>query len=57
MSDATNLTRPIIEALYSEALLLADEVRAVFALGTKEPADGTPNVSFSVDTTSCTSRI
>ena len=40
MSDATNLTRPIIEALYSEALLLADEVRAVFALGTKEPADG-----------------
>lgn len=33
-----NLSRPIIEALYTEALLLADEVRAVFALGTREPA-------------------
>ncbi len=33
----TNLSRPIIEALYTEALLLADEVRAVFALGTREP--------------------
>ena len=40
MSDATNLTRPIIEMLYSEALLLADEVRAVFALGTKDPGEG-----------------
>ena len=36
-SRTTNLSRPIIEALYSEALLLADEVRAVFALGTREP--------------------
>jgi regulator of CtrA degradation len=40
MSRTTNLSRPIIEALYSEALLLADEVRAVFALGTRDPADG-----------------
>ena len=40
MSDATNLTRPIIEMLYSEALLLADEVRAVFALGAKDPGEG-----------------
>lgn len=40
MTHPTNLSRPIIEALYSEALLLADDVRAVFALGTKEPAMG-----------------
>ncbi|EAQ29116.1 probable transcriptional regulator, AraC family protein [Erythrobacter sp. NAP1] len=40
MSRTSNLSRPIIEALYSEALLLADEVRAVFALGTREPENG-----------------
>lgn len=36
MLRTTNLSRPIIESLYSEALLLADEVRAVFALGMGE---------------------
>ncbi len=40
MTRTTNLSRPIIEALYSEALVLADDVRAVFALGTKEPGMG-----------------
>lgn len=40
MTRTANLSRPIIEALYSEALLLADEVRAVFALGAKTPVDG-----------------
>ena len=40
MAETTSLSRPIIEALYSEALLLADEVRAVFALGARDPADG-----------------
>ncbi|MBD2842758.1 DUF1465 family protein [Erythrobacter rubeus] len=40
MARTSNLSRPIIEALYSEALVLADEVRAVFALGTREPATG-----------------
>ncbi|TRD10849.1 DUF1465 family protein [Erythrobacter insulae] len=40
MVPATNLSRPIIEALYSEALVLADDVRSVFALGTREPATG-----------------
>lgn len=40
MSRTTNLSRPIIEALYSEALILADDVRAVFALGTHEPLPG-----------------
>ena len=33
MARPSNLSRPIIESLYSEALLLADEVRATFALG------------------------
>lgn len=38
MARPSNLSRPIIESLYSEALLLADEVRAVFALGMGEVA-------------------
>lgn len=40
MTRTTNLSRPIIEALYTEALVLADDVRAVFALGTREPELG-----------------
>ncbi len=36
----TNLSRPIVEALYTEALVLADDVRAVFAAGTREPLAG-----------------
>ena len=40
MTHPTNLSRPIIEALYTEALVLADDVRAVFALGTREPSQG-----------------
>ncbi|WP_298301384.1 DUF1465 family protein [uncultured Erythrobacter sp.] len=40
MTHATNLSRPIVEALYTEALVLADEVRAVFARGTHEPEIG-----------------
>lgn len=40
MAKPTNLSRPIIEALYTEALVLADDVRAVFALGTQEPDIG-----------------
>jgi regulator of CtrA degradation len=39
MSRTTDLSRPIIEALYTEALVLADDVRAVFALGAREPLD------------------
>ncbi len=35
----TSLSQPIIEALYTEALVLADDVRAVFAQGTQ--AQGT----------------
>jgi regulator of CtrA degradation len=31
MARTSDLSRPIIEALYTEALILADEVRAVFA--------------------------
>ncbi|MDY7098351.1 MAG: DUF1465 family protein [Pseudomonadota bacterium] len=33
MNRTNSLSRPIIEALYTEALLLADDVRAVFAQG------------------------
>lgn len=33
MTRTTSLSQPIIEALYTEALVLADDVRAVFALG------------------------
>lgn len=40
MARTTDLSRPIIEALYTEALLLADDVRAVFAAGTREPLLG-----------------
>lgn len=40
MVRTTNLSRPIIEALYSEALILADDVRAVFAAGVREPLTG-----------------
>jgi regulator of CtrA degradation len=40
MARTTNLSRPIVEALYTEALILADEVRAVFALGTRAPDIG-----------------
>jgi regulator of CtrA degradation len=40
MARTTNLSRPIIEALYTEALVLADEVRAVFAAGVREPVTG-----------------
>lgn len=37
MARTTSLSRPIVEALYAEALVLADEVRAVFAAGVREP--------------------
>ncbi|MEM7703149.1 MAG: DUF1465 family protein [Pseudomonadota bacterium] len=37
MNRTTSLSQPIIEALYTEALILADEVRAVFAQGTVTP--------------------
>lgn len=40
MNRTTSLSQPIIEALYSEALILADEVRAVFAQGTRPPEPG-----------------
>lgn len=38
MNTTPSLSRPIIESLYSEALLLADEVRSVFALGMGDAA-------------------
>ncbi len=38
MRRTSSLSRPIIEALYTEALILTDDVRAVFALGTNQLA-------------------
>ncbi|MGB3470684.1 MAG: DUF1465 family protein [Erythrobacter sp.] len=35
MTRTNSLSRPIIEALYTEALILADDVRAVFADGAR----------------------
>ena len=40
MARTPNPSRPIVEALYTEALVLADDVRAVFAAGTREPLAG-----------------
>ncbi len=37
---ATDISRPIIEALYCEALVLADEVRAAFDLQPVDKPDG-----------------
>ncbi len=37
MNRTTSLSQPIIEALYSEALMLADDVRAAFAQGAFAP--------------------
>ena len=45
MARTTNLSRPIIEALYSEALILADDVRAVFSSGTREPEAGVESMT------------
>lgn len=60
MARATNLSRPIIEALYTEALILADDVRAVFALGTREPQigeDSTTRLALSTEGLKTTTRM
>ncbi len=60
MSRTTNLSRPIIEALYSEALVLADDVRAVFALGVREPQigeDATVRLALSTEGLKTTTRM
>ena len=60
MTRTTNLSRPIIEALYSEALVLADDVRAVFALGIREPEigeDATVRLALSTEGLKTTTRM
>ena len=60
MARTTNLSRPIIEALYTEALILADDVRAVFALGTREPVageDSTVRLALSTEGLKTTTRM
>lgn len=44
MPRTSNLSRPIIESLYSEALLLADEVRSAFALRMGDSSDKTDDL-------------
>lgn len=60
MTRTSNLSRPIIETLYTEALVLADDVRAVFALGTREPQpgeDATVRLALSTEGLKTTTRI
>ncbi len=62
MSRTSNLSRPIIEALYEEALVLADEIRAVFALGVHEAEgddlyDANARLALSTEGLKTTTRI
>ena len=60
MAHTSNLSQPIIEALYTEALVLADDVRAVFALGTREPEvgeDTTARLALSTEGLKTTTRM
>ncbi|ODT00347.1 MAG: AraC family transcriptional regulator [Erythrobacter sp. SCN 62-14] len=60
MPRTTNLSRPIIEALYTEALILADDVRGVFALGTQGPVgteDAMARLALSTEGLKTTTRM
>ncbi len=60
MTRPSSLSRPIIEALYNEALVLADEVRSVFALGAGEsisPIDDMTRLAMSSEGLKATTRM
>jgi regulator of CtrA degradation len=60
MKRTTNLSRPIIEALYTEALVLADEVRAAFsAAGHERPCETEDRLrlALSSEGLKCTTRM
>ncbi len=64
MNRTTSLSRPIIEALYTEALVLADEVRGVFAHGTAtssavmtRPEDAMMRLALSTEGLKTTTRM
>lgn len=60
MSRPTSLSQPIIESLYTEALVLADEVRAVFAMGLGEEhraQDDLGKLTFSSEGLKATTRM
>lgn len=60
MVRTVSLSRPIVEALYSEALVLADDVRAVFALGAKDSeigADTATRLALSTEGLKTTTRM
>ena len=60
MARPSSLSRPIIESLYTEALVLADEVRAVFAHGMGDltrGADDTLRLALSSEGLKATTRM
>lgn len=60
MSRPTSLSQPIVESLYTEALVLADEVRAVFAQGLGEEhraQDDMSKLTFSSEGLKATTRM
>ena len=60
MNRTTSLSKPIVESLYTEALVLADEVRAVFAQGLGEEhraQDDLTKLTFSSEGLKATTRM
>jgi regulator of CtrA degradation len=58
MVRATDISQPIVEALYCEALLLADDVRAVFDLGpTRGENEDLVRIALSVEGLRTTTRM
>jgi regulator of CtrA degradation len=60
MMRPSSLSRPIIEALYDESLILADDVRAVFALGAGQDlgiADDATRLALSSEGLKATTRM
>ena len=58
MSIPTDISKPIIEALYCEALVLADEVRAAFDLApTRSEGEDMVRIALSVEGLRTTTRM
>lgn len=50
MEDTTDISATIVEELYCEALILADDVRAAFDLSTQRDLDSTEKVRIALST-------
>jgi regulator of CtrA degradation len=58
MANPTDISQPIIESLYCEALVLADEVRAAFDLApTRSGAEDLVRIALSVEGLRTTTRM